>query len=736
MIKELEINNFKKIQNAKLSFNEISLLIGGNSSGKSTVLKALNFLRAYIRDNNNGEFILKGGDYKTFKVDNLFCHDFAHGNNKSKHEFSLKINGTGGDVICFTFRKKREDVVELEELKCSGQDGEWVLKNNKAKIKRLRSKTKGKTIDQVIRGEKLRLKDFSEGYEISIQINDSFKRDVLSHYFDLCEAIFFKSKQEEDIRVAFRSRYFEPSVHRMFRKLRRNENVHGNRLSLGSIVYEGLMFRISLSREINRPSEVNSFDHYQSLRDLDCSFSLLFLNKLIEKLNENKESKLVFKTHFNDTRLLMSHVYSVARGLDLNKLFYKLSAERDLNVFMSENKDENGLGLERGIVLDENPYEIVFSPISRTSIIMDLVNLYIRNASFCHAKLYNSNFGKFNYRYITIERSRVNKSYWQELSLNFSHIQNELKDLRIISPPGDGIQALLTTPSFVGNGSTLSDKFESLLGKGINDWDKDFKSINRFVLKKYDPKRVNKESGKYVRDEYQILLGNVANLINHDTLFDLLFKGKGLKDYNETSRVKIKQEIEELMKLREQSSYKIKAFYYFIKWLRKFGIGDSVDVHQGINEFTPEILKKGKRIGLNDLGFGSSQLLGVLIEITIALFNKKEEDGDIVILIEELESNTHPDKQIQIGDMIIDYCNSFPGLKFLLETHSDHLLRHFQIAIGGKKMSNSCNINYMMNGVSKVVDINSDGTLSESIAKGFYGVASKQMAEFLKLHND
>ena len=190
------------------------------------------------------------------------------------------------------------------------------------------------------------------------------------------------------------------------------------------------------------------------------------------------------------------------------------------------------------------------------------------------------------------------------------------------------------------------------------------------------------------------------------------------------------------MKLREESSYKIKAFFYFVKWLREFGIGDSVDVHQGINEFTPEILKKGKRIGLNDLGFGSSQLLGVLFEITIALFNRSNlsqgVSDQIVILIEEIESNLHPDAQVKLGDMLIDYHKIF-GLRFILETHSDHLLRHLQIKSAMNDIS-SCNINYLMEGSVKQVSIDGNGALSESIAKGFYGVASQQIAEYLSIN--
>jgi predicted ATPase len=51
MLKKLTIKNFKAIQNMTIEFTPLTVLIGGNGCGKSTVLQALDFLRsASIRD--------------------------------------------------------------------------------------------------------------------------------------------------------------------------------------------------------------------------------------------------------------------------------------------------------------------------------------------------------------------------------------------------------------------------------------------------------------------------------------------------------------------------------------------------------------------------------------------------------------------------------------------------------------------------------------------------------------
>jgi predicted ATPase len=51
MLKKLTIRNFKAIQDMTIEFNQITILIGGNSSGKSTVFQILDFLKAAITFN-------------------------------------------------------------------------------------------------------------------------------------------------------------------------------------------------------------------------------------------------------------------------------------------------------------------------------------------------------------------------------------------------------------------------------------------------------------------------------------------------------------------------------------------------------------------------------------------------------------------------------------------------------------------------------------------------------------
>lgn len=52
MISSLELKNFKSLVDAKIDFRDLTLLMGPNNSGKSSVLQALGFLKQSIRANN------------------------------------------------------------------------------------------------------------------------------------------------------------------------------------------------------------------------------------------------------------------------------------------------------------------------------------------------------------------------------------------------------------------------------------------------------------------------------------------------------------------------------------------------------------------------------------------------------------------------------------------------------------------------------------------------------------
>jgi len=77
-------------------------------------------------------------------------------------------------------------------------------------------------------------------------------------------------------------------------------------------------------------------------------------------------------------------------------------------------------------------------------------------------------------------------------------------------------------------------------------------------------------------------------------------------------------------------------------------------------------LQTGVSLFPQDLGVGISQVVPVIVA---ALHNKSG-----LVAIEEPESNIHPKFQVVLADLFITQAKANPGVLFLVETHSEHLM--------------------------------------------------------------
>ena len=126
------------------------------------------------------------------------------------------------------------------------------------------------------------------------------------------------------------------------------------------------------------------------------------------------------------------------------------------------------------------------------------------------------------------------------------------------------------------------------------------------------------------------------------------------------------------------------------EWLQEFKIGTSLKVvpYKGDNyslvvfdKENPEI-KGEKRKGypggvdLADKGMGSIQL--VILLLRLATLIRKYKGQQLTVLLEEPEQNLHPAVQSQLADLT-NIINKDYGVRFVIETHSEYLVRHTQV---------------------------------------------------------
>ena len=144
--------------------------------------------------------------------------------------------------------------------------------------------------------------------------------------------------------------------------------------------------------------------------------------------------------------------------------------------------------------------------------------------------------------------------------------------------------------------------------------------------------------------------------------------------------------------------------------------------HEMLISIISKLALPSQYVSTDDLGLlYSSDFEGMSAKSVRQLFFGKGR----LFIIEEPESNLHPNNQTKLADLFIDAAWKF-GHQFLIETHSEYLVRKLQFFIAsGKIKAEDVQIYYFdkgENNVLKVVPINilSDGSLSKPFGTGFF----------------
>ncbi|NNK93997.1 MAG: DUF3696 domain-containing protein [Desulfobacterales bacterium] len=111
------------------------------------------------------------------------------------------------------------------------------------------------------------------------------------------------------------------------------------------------------------------------------------------------------------------------------------------------------------------------------------------------------------------------------------------------------------------------------------------------------------------------------------------------------------------------------------KWLKKMELADNIKIKRLGSSARHEILLEynGEATNLRDVGVGVSQVLPVITAAYIA-------PAGTIIIVEEPESHLHPLSQALLAELFVE-ASAERGVQFIVETHSEHLLRRLQTLV-------------------------------------------------------
>jgi hypothetical protein len=235
--------------------------------------------------------------------------------------------------------------------------------------------------------------------------------------------------------------------------------------------------------------------------------------------------------------------------------------------------------------------------------------------------------------------------------------------------------------------------------------------------------------------------------------------------------VKAIDEYESIKNDTKYESYESYESYAFTKkWLGKdkFNIAEDILIETISDGFGIRVLlKKNGKFGLlADEGFGISKLISIILNIELLIilnyircFPVPSEFEHMMfrgvfptIIIEEPESNLHPNFQAMIADLLVDASdfirkNAFDsfngglglsGFAFIVETHSEYLIRQTQIIVKDNKFASKSNYNPIVayyidknNNTHWKMEYREDGKFANNFGTGFLDAANKQIFELL-----
>jgi hypothetical protein len=344
--------------------------------------------------------------------------------------------------------------------------------------------------------------------------------------------------------------------------------------------------------------------------------------------------------------------------------------------------------------------------------------------------------------------------------------QNQKKEL-LLKERNDPNQNIVSNPEFIledslDSGLTLNEIVNRVLTRSEMLHDIEFKKIqeggegfeefdNLRAFKEYNPNKIAASFIYFmsiINDNSILYMG--ANPAKQSALF-------AIRDRNNS----LAQAIHDFQQLKISNGEE--EYRFVIKWMKIFEVGNDfkITMHGG-EAYELKISSDENYVQIADKGMGSIQAVLLILRIACVIRKIKKMESNLEIqrvgnrweelnsnfnfiydrtlIIEEPELNLHPALQSKLADLFLEVKQKY-NINFLIETHSEYILRRSQVLVAENEFEVAPNENpfrvyYFPNEKDKMpyrLGYEKDGSFNRNFGNGFFDEASLSTLELLKL---
>jgi len=180
----------------------------------------------------------------------------------------------------------------------------------------------------------------------------------------------------------------------------------------------------------------------------------------------------------------------------------------------------------------------------------------------------------------------------------------------------------------------------------------------------------------------------------------------------------------------------------FVKdWMKNFEVGEDFEITFYAGEAYEFYVKTGdKKNHLADKGMGSLQAMVLILRVATLIRENVKNKKNITIILEEPELNLHPALQSKLTEFL-HYVYNYYDIKFIVETHSEYMIRKTQLLGLEEDYFSNQRINpnpfkvYYFHKEEGPYEMRytPQGKFEKDFGNGFYDEASKMAMEQIKL---